>query len=208
MGAVRLVGLNYASNYDDASRYEAWAEAQRREYPFRVITVTEPHTGIRGNDYWRWKPRIIADALRTLGGDEALLYFDTQDTHTQDCFDFCGAYLAQHDVLLYQNYHNHISYTKADCYVLMGCTAFFDERPMQCEAGLIGMRHTPRSLAVLDEWSRWMAIDAIVDDSPSLHPNYPSFIEHRWDQSVLTNIALLRGIPLVQIPGVSTNERQ
>ncbi|MFN7915292.1 MAG: hypothetical protein U0Q55_08125 [Vicinamibacterales bacterium] len=208
MTAVNLVGLNYVSNYDEASPYSGWAEAQRREYPFPVTTITEPHTGIRGNDYWRWKPRIIAEALRTLRHDQALIYFDTQDTHTPACFEFCRTYLASHEILLLQNYHNHISYTKADCYVMMGCLEFFDEQRMQCEAGFIGMRPTAANLALLGEWSRWMGVDAIVDDTPSVHPNHPSFIEHRWDQSVLTNLALLRGIPLIEVPGVSTNERQ
>lgn len=208
MAAVELVGLNYVADYDESSAYSRWAEAQRREYPFPITTVTEPHTGIRGNDYWRWRPRIIGAALRTLRTDQALLYVDSQDTHTPACFDFCRAYLAEHDILLLRNYHNHISYTKGDCYRLMGCLQFFDEGPMQCEAGFVGMRPTAASFALLEEWSRWMTVDAIVDDSPSVYPNHPSFIEHRWDQSVLTNMALLHGIPLIDVPGVSTNERQ
>jgi len=63
------------------------------------------------------------------------------------------------------------------------------------------------NIALMQEWSKWLAVDKVVNDDPSEYPNHPSFIDHRHDQSVLTNLALLHGLPMVVVPSVHCNAR-
>ena len=130
-----LVGVNYAT-----SEYLPAARGQANQYPFPITTTEDEKRPGRGNNWWRWKPQIILDALLDLQEDEALLYLDAQDLHGDGCFEFAKQYLQDNPILLHQNFHNHISYTKGDCYALMDCLQFFNEKPMQVEAGFLGLR--------------------------------------------------------------------
>ena len=199
---MHLVGINYAT-----AEYWPAAREQGMYYPFPVTTVTDEKRPGRGNDWWRWKPKIILDALLDLQDDEALLYLDAQDVHTDQCFDFAKRWLTDNPILLHQNFHNHIAYTKGDCYALMDCLQFFNEGPMQLEAGFLGLRKTEANIALMQEWSKWLAVDKVVNDDLSEYPNHPSFIDHRHDQSVLTNLALLHGLPMVVVTSVHCNAR-
>jgi len=199
---MRLVAINYATE-----DYLSAARAQARDYGIPVKTYQDEKKHIRGNGWWRWKPKIILDALMGLGEDEALIYFDSRDVHTQAHFDFAKEYLTDNPLLLRKDYHPHIRYTKGDCYALMDCMRFFNEEPIQLEAGFIGLRKTDFTLAFMKEWSKWLDVDKVVNDDPSEYPNHSSFIDHRHDQSVLTNLALIHDLPMVPIHGIDCNKR-
>jgi hypothetical protein len=197
-----LVGVNYAT-----SEYLPAARGQANQYPFPITTTEDEKRPGRGNNWWRWKPQIILDALFDLQEDEALLYLDAQDLHGDGCFEFAKQYLQDNPILLHQNFHNHISYTKGDCYALMDCLQFFNEKPMQIEAGFLGLRKTDFTIDLMYEWSKWLHVDKAVNDDPSEYPNHPSFIDHRHDQSILTNLALLNDLPMVVVPEIRCNSR-
>jgi hypothetical protein len=55
---------------------------------------------------------------------------------------------------------------------------------------------SPQSLAFVHEWLRWCSQPAVLTDEIALARirNFPDFIDHRHDQSVLTNLAIKRGV--------------
>jgi hypothetical protein len=199
---MKIFGINYAT-----PEYLTAAKAQANEYPFPVKTFEDEKRPGRGNNWWRWKPEIIIDSLLELNEDDVLIYFDSLDIHSAECFSFTKEYLKDKSILLHQNFHNHISYTKGDCYDLMGCLRFFNEAPMQIEAGFLALRKTDFTIYLMHEWSKWINIDQVVNDAPSKYKNHRSFIEHRHDQSVLTNLALINELPMVVVPGVNISLR-
>jgi hypothetical protein len=77
----------------------------------------------------------------------------------------------------------------------------------QLEAGLIGLRNNESNRALVEEWAKWMEDDQILTDTPSSYPNHPNFIEHRHDQSILTNLVLRDKYPIHNVRGVIWNGR-
>jgi hypothetical protein len=89
----------------------------------------------------------------------------------------------------------------------MGMLPYMDRIDHQLEAGLIGLRANGENAALVEEWMRWMQDDAIVTDSPSNYPNHPDFMEHRHDQSILTNLVLRDKYPIQRVNHVIWNAR-
>jgi hypothetical protein len=85
----------------------------------------------------------------------------------------------------------------------MDCDDEKHRRAIQVEAGLIAFRRTEDNLLLLSRWYM-----ACVQDpehrlywTPSeLKPELPGFIQHRDDQSVLTNLIVDLGIRTVKLP--------
>jgi hypothetical protein len=76
---------------------------------------------------------------------------------------------------------------------------------LQLEAGLIGLRNTAENIQLVKEWMEWMENDLILNDAPSFYPNHTDFNEHRHDQSILTNLVLMRQLTMHYVPGVIWN---
>ena len=57
-------------------------------------------------------------------------------------------------------------------------------------------------VAFVDEWMKWWDDIHMIDDSPSVLPNYPEFVEHRHDQSVFSILCKLHGA--LRLPGIET----
>jgi hypothetical protein len=77
----------------------------------------------------------------------------------------------------------------------------------QLEAGLIGLRNNQSNRALVEEWAKWMEDDQILTDSRSIYPNHHNFVEHRHDQSILTNLVLRYKYPIHSVRGVIWNGR-
>ena len=71
-------------------------------------------------------------------------------------------------------------------------------------------KNTARSRSFVDEWLNHCATERILTDQPNAlgRANLPGFIEHRHDQSVLSLLALKRGIETFRDPSQFGNERK
>ena len=82
-------------------------------------------------------------------------------------------------------------YTKRDCFILMKCDNEKYWESIQVEAGIIVVKKTEYSIKIVDEWLEWCKNENILTDIPNIcgKDNFSCFIDHRHDQSVLSNLA-------------------
>jgi hypothetical protein len=173
---------------------------------FDLTTHTSTPKQTRGDNWWRWKPEIIISAMLKYP-DDFILYIDAGDYHTEDFWKWLPAYAAVSDNLFVTRGYIHREWTKGDCFEAMGMLPYMDRIDHQLEAGLIGLRANDANLLLVDEWADWMQDDQIVTDSPSNYPNHPDFMEHRHDQSILTNLVLRDKYPIQRVNHVIWNAR-
>ena len=87
------------------------------------------------------------------------------------------------------------SYTKRDCFVKMNCNEqdYYDSN--QLEAGFMIWRSSEESIKKVEEWLEFCKDPQIIKNEKSiLDDEVSDFIEHRNDQSILTNLAIRDGL--------------
>jgi hypothetical protein len=149
--------------------------------------------GERGAGYWLWKPHIIAIELITnLNDGDILIYADAgvevinNVRHIIDRMD--------EDFFFFSNGHRQVEWCKMDAFVVSEVEPNFEDR--QVQASVIFMKKTPKVLHFIGEWLNLCEVPGLIDDSPSLAPNWPTFREHRHDQALLTCMQIKHGYKL------------
>ncbi len=168
---------------------------------FRVKHAKLMKRGVRGFGYWVWKPYIIQKALEALNDGDELWYLDTGchlNPKGRDRLFHYAEVLANTPLGIaafeLETACSDRAYTKMDLLVHMGV----HDKPEITDSGQlctthILMRKCPPVMQFVEDWkSAWNDMH-LVDDTPSLIPNFPEFIEHRHDQSVFSIMAKLRG---------------
>lgn len=158
------------------------------------------HRSVRGFGYWCWKPQILLQVIRDLNDGDILVYADAgchmnaggtarllgyiaalSDKRPIVAFRLLGV-SAVHGPLL------NAFWTKEDLFAHL-CVGAADplRRVGQVQAGTLVLMKTAQTVALLEDWRRVYLTDwSLVDDSPSILPNAPGFVEHRHDQAVLS----------------------
>ena len=149
-----------------------------------------------GWGYCGWKGTIMLDSMSKINDDDLLFYSDVADEiYNPDFYDWLILRTNQMGGKFFNlNYYNHGQWTKRDCFIYMNCddSKFWNHR--QLEAGTRGLLKQKDTLAFLREWSRWCQTEKVIDKSPNqLGDNLPGFVDHRTDQSILTNLFINRG---------------
>lgn len=149
----------------------------------------------RGAGYWLWKPYIIRHMLEFYGDtDEStiIVYTDAGILFENDISNLILA--MDGDIMLFGNRWKHGDWCKMDCLEAMGCNKPEFTEHEQLQASCIIVKNTATAREFIDEWLTWCQVPGMIDDSPSIMPNLQGFREHRHDQAILTNLALLHGI--------------
>jgi hypothetical protein len=159
----------------------------------------------RGAGYWLWKPYLICEELSRLENGDFLVYYDVGrrwmphkiSTSLAPLLRWCenqnggmlpGAYVPE--------FGPNLRWTKRECFVLMGCDSpLYWEHP-QIQATFSVWQKAPDVVDFAAEWLDWCLkpqalVDEVMNSDP---PNFPGFQAHRNDQSIITNLALKRGI--------------
>ena len=149
-----------------------------------------------GWGYCGWKAEIMLHSMSKIKVDDLLLYSDVADEIYNPAFyDWLILRTNQMGGKFFNaNYYNHAQWTKRDCFILMNCDTdeFWSHR--QLEAGTIGLLKQRDTESLLKEWGRWCEYDKVIDKSPNtLGENLSGFVDHRTDQSILTNLVINRG---------------
>jgi hypothetical protein len=155
--------------------------------------------------YWLWKPFLIARELSRLRAGDFLVYTDCGypwrplviRQPVDPVLDWCehenagllpGVYATRHGA--------NRRWTKRECFVAMNCdTAPYWEHP-QVQATFSVWQKRPRAEEFVAEWLEWCLKPQALSDErtmPAIH-EHPDFIAHRHDQSILTNLAIMRGV--------------
>lgn len=159
----------------------------------------------RGAGYWAWKPLIILEELNALPDGDVLIYSDAGradrpyriDRPLREVVDWV---LRERDGMLpgvyIPQWGANQRWTKAECFAAMGCDTPAIRLHPQIQATFSVWQAHDRSRAFVARWARWCLDPRAVADEridPGLR-EADDFIDHRHDQSVLTNLALLEGL--------------
>lgn len=166
---------------------------------------------VRGFGYWVWKPYIILRALEALSPGDELYYIDAGchlNAKGRWRMVEYGEFLRKNKLGIaafeLQRECNDKVFTKMDLLSHFGVQDNMEllERG-QIASGHVFIVKSPEAVDFIKQWGAvWDVGINMIDDSPSKLPNYDGFVEHRHDQSVLSILYKLNGIPA--LPGEET----
>lgn len=157
----------------------------------------------RGAGFCAWKPYFIKQALEKLDESDVLFYIDGGVEVIAPIRALVKIARAGEGVTLFNNNEfANSAWTKRDCFVGMKC----DEEKFWSAAQVNGafqiFRNTPFARHFLDEWLNYCSMPEVVTDAPNIRglPNFPDFKDHRYDQSILTNLGVKYKLPVFRDP--------
>ena len=114
----------------------------------------------------------------------------------EDLIPFVEEVIEEDSCLLMVGNSINKDWTRRDCFVFMNCDEedYWDSN--QLEAGISFWRVCDESKKIISEWLEYACDRRIISDDDNVggKDNFPSFQEHRWDQSILTNLAIKHGL--------------
>jgi hypothetical protein len=148
----------------------------------------------RGGGYWLWKPFIILNTLDKMEYGDILFYLDSGDDFNDGLLGFLNHYFSDSSInslLTYGGQNKQRWYTKRDTFTLMDCDETKYHEHVQLEAGMVCLRKTDTNIELVKEWLKYCGNENIITDIENISGNnLDGFIDHRHDQSVLTNLAI------------------
>jgi hypothetical protein len=192
--AVAFAGVDGVVSWDEATLPRARHVAQCRHLLHER----------RGVGFYSWKPLIILEQLERVRDGDWVVYSDVGRVTPYPIF---------HDVEPLRAWALHDNggvfpgiyipdcgpnrrWTKRDCFVRMDCDGpeFWDEPQLQGSFSL--WRKSATAVDFVRTWLQFASDRAVMLDDPHIcgRPNLPAFVDHRHDRSVLTNLALKRGL--------------
>jgi len=157
----------------------------------------------RGNGYWLWKPYIILETFKQINDKDVVFYVDAGDDITDN-----NIKNVIRDYMINNNYiiSNSLSrpsnkiYIKRDCFILMDCDKEIYHDGLQIEAGTLVFKKTLNNEYLLNEWLFYCKNKNIITDIDNVYgKNFNEFIEHRHDQSILTNLTIKHNMKYTDI---------
>jgi hypothetical protein len=145
----------------------------------------------RGIGYWLWKPYILLKTLNNINYGDYIFYLDSGDIFIEEIASYMDIFLPHNDVILVPGSHLQKKYTKRDCFVYMNCDEEKYWNFIQIEAGIILLKKTNFTIELISEWLHYCEDERILTDIENINKkqNFHDFIDHRHDQSILTNLA-------------------
>ncbi|QGY01240.1 hypothetical protein MMSR116_04470 [Methylobacterium mesophilicum SR1.6/6] len=151
----------------------------------------------RGAGNWAWKPYIIADALEKRRDGDFIVFSDTgMQAVGEDPLPpvaplltwLAGSERRVAGGVLHGKPQR--LWTKRDCFVLMECDSERYWDADQIQASWIAFMVSPATRTLVAEWLRYACDARVVTDIPNQLglPDFDGFIDHRFDQSILSNL--------------------
>lgn len=157
----------------------------------------------KGLGYWLWKPYIILESMKSLVEGDIVVYSDCGIEIIESITPLIDICKKQDPILLFGNgnFPNSI-WTKRDCFILMDCDNETFWRSQHCDASFSLFRKCEQSIGFLNEWLKFARDGRILTDIPNVcgQENLSGFIEHRWDQSILSILAQKYLLDLYRMP--------
>jgi hypothetical protein len=161
----------------------------------------------RGAGFWLWKPYIIYKTLLNLNKDDNLLYCDS-GLYPVNNLNFLFDLTNNSDIVLFQ-VHEKINknWTKKECFEQMSCNEEkFLESEQICGTYQV-YKKTENSLNFVKDWLHFCKNEDIITDNKINKQNELScFIDHRHDQSILTNLGIKNNIEIYRDPSQWGNQ--
>ena len=140
----------------------------------------------RGDGYWIWKPFLIKETIKNIKDGDILIYTDAGCEWNINGFKRFQEYInilnnSENNILSFHLEHLEKTWTKMD--LINELNAYDKLNTLQLVGGIFFIKKCEKTVAFLEEWYNVMCNYHFIDDTPSILPNDPSFIEHRHDQS-------------------------
>jgi hypothetical protein len=155
----------------------------------------------RGYGFWLWKPYIIEAALDAAAPGALVVYTDIAVAMVAAPWRLLD-HARKRDVTLFGVAHRQRQYTKRDAFVLAGADAPIYWNSGMANAAFIIVRNGTAGRRFVAEWKALIRDPRVLTDQPNTQglPNFPDFVDHRHDQSVLSILAIRENIPLLPDP--------
>ncbi|HEX8327795.1 MAG TPA: hypothetical protein VF629_09660 [Hymenobacter sp.] len=167
----------------------------------------ESHHDVLSNErfmgYWLWKPYIISKALEDINYGDILFYIDAGVKVLSSLKPLVEICSNESDIVVCGNGNDiNASWTKRDCFVLMDCDSERFWYSAHCDASFVVFKKTEKSIDFVNEWVKYGSNLQIISNLPNVSdlPNKPEFIDHRYDQSILSLLAEKFNLPLYRAP--------
>ena len=158
----------------------------------------------RGAGYWLWKPYFILKTLKECRKTDRVFYCDAGCAFIGSFNDYFFNFLDEEEkgIILFNGVHSHSQFTKMDCFYYMGCDSERYFNATQLTATFQLARKTDFSLSFYDQYLKYCEDERILTDNPNEcgMNNTADFVDHRHDQSVLTNLKEKHGIKTYEDP--------
>jgi len=203
----------YLSNFAKGEKYIEVQEYQRGRFSGRyneVFSFTDkniPEDFVKENQfifdvaetgwgYCIWKPFILLECMNRIPDGDIIVYMDVADeVYNNDYFRWMELHTLEHGRFLVWNYYTHANWTKRDCFHYMDCDTEEYWNHRQLEAGTLAFVKNEENILFLRTWLNWCKVKEVMTKIPNISgkENLPGFVDHRTDQSILTNLAIREG---------------
>lgn len=155
----------------------------------------------KGFGLWLWKPFFIYKSLKEINNGDILIYADSAMLLTNN-IDPLIHIVNKNSILLFNNNHINKYWTKRDCFVYLDCDKPKYWNSNQAGAFIQLYKKSKKSLKFVKEWLKYCSIKNLINDSDNIYgkSNFPKFISHRHDQSILSLLSIKNKIELYPDP--------
>lgn len=151
--------------------------------------------------YAIWKPYIILEAFNHIEEGDVVVYMDCGDIPFPGIKECIYEYMKTNDQYFISQNHTgiHKLFTKRDCFYYMNCDNEKYWDAIQLEDGFMAFKKTEYNIHLLNEFLKYCCDERIVTDIPNQCglDNFDGFVDHRHDQSVITNLQIKYNLPRV-----------
>jgi hypothetical protein len=154
--------------------------------------------------YWVWKPQVVLQTLEQMADGDILLYCDVGCHLNKFARDRLVEHIesvrhSESGILAFRMGYLERNWTKGDLF------DHFDVRndteithTGQRWAGAFLARKCDTSVAFFEQWLAVFENPHLIDDTPSVSPNFIGFTQHRHDQSAFSILCKLHNIDSVR----------
>jgi hypothetical protein len=147
----------------------------------------------RGYGFWLWKPYLIKKTMEQCANGDMILYCDSGCEIDQKKASLFPQFfeIAKQDKIVATKTENcpERRWNKMDLYIKLGLqdeSVHLFHCEEQHQAGIILFYVCDETRDLVNKWFTIASDYHLIDNSPSIAPNYHEFREHRHDQSIFS----------------------
>lgn len=204
MKNIKIHGITYGDENFKSSRDKAYISLKKYTDAAYLFTETDLneykdkidskilYPGARGGGHWIFKPIFLKYILNNIPDGEAVIWMDAGNECVADIRILADIAANHEGFCLFQQVHKNSHYTKRDCFYYMNNDSLSYYNSRQCDASMQLYIKNEKTLKFIDEYLHFCSDYRIVTDRPNECnlPNLEGFIDHRHDQSILTNLVV------------------
>jgi hypothetical protein len=202
-----ITGFTYGDKKFSSSRARALESIKK--FTDKAILYTEDdlklyydqypkilYPGARGGGFWLFKAIFLKKTIQEANDGDMVFWMDAGIECTGNLDIFYDVCTENNGFCIFKLVHRQSSWTKRDCFYYMYCDEEKYHNTLNCDASIQFFIKNEQTVKFIDEYLHYCSDYRIVTDSPNECglPNLPDFVDHRHDQSILTNLCVKHNI--------------